>query len=74
MYGTDLNLTSATAKVNAEGKITEVKIDELQSKEGNWLEQTKQQKGYAYRMHGQRDLSEADYKAYLKENDKLEWF
>ena len=74
MYGTDLNLTSATAKVNAEGKITEVKIDELQSKEGNWLEQTKQQKGYAYRMHGQRDLSEADYKAYLKENSKLEWF
>ena len=74
MYGTDLNLTSATAKVNAEGKIVEVKIDELQSKEGKWLEQTKQQKGYAYRMHGQWDLSEADYKAYLKENSKLEWF
>ena len=25
-------------------------------------------------MHQQWDLSEADYKAYLKENSKLEWF
>ena len=50
MYGTDLNLTSASAKVNAEGKIVEVKIDELQSKEGKWLEQTKQQLGTNYGM------------------------
>ncbi|MFP4478778.1 MAG: hypothetical protein ACLFPM_05050 [Candidatus Izemoplasmatales bacterium] len=39
-----------------------------------WNEDTKQELGYAYRMHGQRDLTEEEYKTWLEENDKLEWF
>ncbi len=86
MYGTDLNLTSATAKVNAEGKIVEVKIDELQSKEGKWLGQTKQQLGYKYGMHqytagiyaNLKDDANAEalaqYTAWVAENGQLEWF
>lgn len=83
-------LTSAQAKVNAEGKITEVKIDELQSGVAedtfSWNTQTKQQLGYKYGMH-QYDLgiyanlkddanAEAleQYKAAVAENGKLEWF
>ncbi len=77
-YSGLVNLTSAQAKINAEGKITEVKIDELQSAVAeevwNWKTQTKQQLGFAYRMHGQWTLSEEEYKTYLTENEKLEWF
>ena len=78
-YSGAVNLTSAAAKVNAEGKITEVKIDELQTSEGAWKAQTKQQLGYGYRMHatganGHFVSSEADYKAYLVAEGKLEWF
>ena len=35
---------------------------------------TKKELRYDYRMHGQNNLSEEDYKEYLEENDLLEWF
>src|SRR5690554_4028382 len=36
--------------------------------------QSKKELGYAYRMHGQRSLTEAEYITWLEENEKLEWF
>lgn len=35
---------------------------------------SKKELKYEYRMHGQRDKSEADYKQYLKDEGLLEWF
>lgn len=86
VYDGKLNLTSASAKVNAEGKLSEVKIDELQTTEGKWNAQTKQQLGYKYGMHqytaqifaNLKDDANAavveEYKTWLKDNGQLEWF
>lgn len=68
-----LQLTWVTVTIEND-EIKSFYIDQLQSKNGQWNEKTKKELGYAYRMHGQWDLSEDEYKAYLKENDKLEWF
>ena len=67
MYGDAVNLVMVSGKVNAEGKIVEVKLDELQTKEGAWNAKTKQELGYDYNM-----------KAYGSDKDGdgvvLEWF
>ncbi len=76
--GTDLYSVHMTVE---KGNVTELILDTLQMNRASatsgtftWNAQTKQQLGYAYRMHGQRDLSEADYKTWLQTNNKLEWF
>ena len=85
MYDGAMNLVSASAKINAEGKLSEVKIDELQTSEGAWKAQTKQQLGYKYGMHqytagiytplaGADEATIETYKTWLVENNKLEWF
>ena len=90
IYDGSAIVTSAQAKVNAEGKIVEVKVDELQSTvtEGafKWNAQTKQQLGYKYGMHqytagiyaNLKDDANAEalaqYTAWVAENGKLEWF
>jgi len=56
------------------GKVSSVFIDTIQSSELVWNAKSKKELGYAYRMHEQYDLSEADYIKYLKDNNKLEWF
>ena len=68
-----LQLTWVTVTIEND-EIKSFYIDQLQSKNGQWNEKTKKELGYAYRMHQQWDLSEDEYKAYLKENSKLEWF
>ncbi len=70
------DLVVATAKVSKDGKFSDVKIDEIcgSLKDGVWSwSAPKQETGYNYHMHGQFQLSEEDYKAWLKENNKLEW-
>lgn len=76
------------ATFNKEGKATEIVIDTRQSKvDGEkglvWNEKTKQELGFEYRMHYldyQATLEEGDegtiegYKAWLKDNNELEWF
>ena len=69
----------ATAKVDKDGKFTELELDTIQGsvKDGKyvWNEKTKQELGYDYRMHnGAKDLSEADYKKKLEDEGLLEWF
>ena len=76
------------ATFNKEGKATEIVIDTRQSKVDAekgliWNEKTKQELGFEYRMHYsyyQATLEEGDegtiegYKAWLKDNNELEWF
>src|SRR5690554_8081673 len=62
-----------------DGKIKSFNIDALQGKieDGKhvWNEKSKKELAYDYRMHDPaRSMSEADYKTWLKENNKLEWF
>jgi hypothetical protein len=73
-YGAPM-ITSVTVTVEND-EITDYDIDALQSNGDTfaWNEQSKKELGYAYRMHGQRDLSEEDYITWLEDNDKLEWF
>lgn len=52
VYSGAVNLVIATGKVNAEGKIVEVKLDERQTKDGAWNAKTKQELGYDYGMSG----------------------
>ncbi|MDA3932662.1 MAG: hypothetical protein PF513_08010 [Tenericutes bacterium] len=68
-------LTSVTVTIEND-EITGYYIDVLQSNRSTfaWNEETKKELGYGYRMHGQRDLSEADYITWLEDNEKLEWF
>lgn len=76
------------ATFNKEGKATEVVIDTRQSKVDAekgliWNEKTKQELKYEYKMHYnyyKDTLEEGDegtiegYKAWLKDNNELEWF
>ena len=67
-------MTSVTVTIEND-EITEFDIDALQANSAfEWNAETKKELGYAYRMHGQRELSEADYITWLADNDKLEWF
>lgn len=52
MYNGAINLVSVSAKVNAEGKIVEAKLDELQTSNNEWKAQTKQELGTNYGMSG----------------------
>jgi len=72
-------LTWVEITVNSKGKIESYNIDALQGKieDGKhvWNEKSKKELAYDYRMHDPaRSMSEADYKTWLKENNKLEWF
>ena len=74
------DLYIAEMVLTGKGDIESLVIDVLQAR-GNaetgvfvWRDQTKQELGYAYRMHRQNNLSEADYIQYLRDNDLLEWF
>lgn len=75
-----MDIYMAEMVVAANGDIESLVIDVMQTTKdavaGTFVfrEQTKQELGYAYRMHGQRDLSEADYIQWLEDNNKLEWF
>jgi hypothetical protein len=72
-YSVEMTLTE-------NGEIDTLVIDVLQARGDNdtgvfaWRDQTKQELGYAYRMQGQGELSEADYIQWLEDNNKLEWF
>jgi hypothetical protein len=72
------NVVWVEGTLNEQGKLVDIVIDTLQGKIANetfaWNEKSKQELGYAYRMHGQRNLSEADYIEYLRQNNKYEWF
>jgi major membrane immunogen (membrane-anchored lipoprotein) len=59
---------------NGKGKVTKINLDTIQSANFVWKEKSKKELGYAYRMHGERALSEEDYIKYLKDNNLLEWF
>ena len=80
------DLIIATAKVNAKGELSEILLDTVQGqfKEGAWSfkAQSKQELGYGYHMHYRsytgslaegEEASEEGYKAWLEENEKLEW-
>lgn len=78
---TDLYIAEMT--LSKKGKIETLVIDTLQADKSAtagtfaWKTQTKQQLGYAYRMHNNaagKPAAEADYKAWLTANNKLEWF
>jgi hypothetical protein len=83
LYCSGTDLYSATMTLTSKGKIDTLVLDVLQATksatEGTfvWRTQTKQQLGFAYRMHnaaaGRPEL-EADYVAWLRANNKLEWF
>jgi hypothetical protein len=74
----DFYSVEMTLKEN--GEIDTLVIDVLQSRGVAatgvfaFRDLTKQELGYAYRMHGQGELSEADYIQWLEDNNKLEWF
>ncbi|MCK9537165.1 MAG: hypothetical protein M0R05_06280 [Bacilli bacterium] len=82
------DLIWVTAKVDKNGKFTELVVDTRQGTKDNegkfvWNEKTKQELGYLYGMHFRTSEIEGDltdsavmdqYKAWLEENDKLEWF
>jgi hypothetical protein len=78
--GTDLY--SAEMTLTAKGAIDTLKLDVLQATksatEGTfvWKTQTKQQLGYNYGMHKNASgtTTEADYIAWLRANNKYEWF
>ena len=67
----------ATAKVDKDGKLSNVVLDVRQITNGAWREQTKQELGYLYAMFPALGNPAEDlegYKAALKEAGKLEWF
>lgn len=80
------NIVWVTAEVDKKGKFTSLELNTLQGAVANdkftWNAENKQQKGYKYGMHNPRsggydlntDQGLADYKQYLKDNNKLEWF
>ena len=72
-----MDIVWVKAEVNEEGVFTSLELNTLQGRfaEGAffWRDQNKQELGYAYRMHRQNALSEADYIEWLRDNDKLEW-
>lgn len=81
MYGGSAEYVVATATVDANGKLSNVVIDERQSKTADgvftWNEKTKQELGYDYGLQRGSvgwDKSLEEYKNWLTENDKLEWF
>lgn len=81
MYGGSAEYVVATATVDANGKLSNVVIDERQSKTADgvftWNEKTKQELGYNYGLQRGSvgwDKSLEEYKNWLTENDKLEWF
>ncbi|MFU8793544.1 MAG: hypothetical protein ACNA7K_05905 [Acholeplasmataceae bacterium] len=80
IYASGTDLYSAEMVVTPKGAIESLVIDTLQSTRSQedgtfvWRELSKQDLGYGYRMHGQRDLTETDYIQWLEDNDKLEWF
>jgi len=72
-------LTSLKITVDAKGKLTSLKIDTLQGKVSDgifaWNDKSKQELKYDYRMHdGGRTMSDEEYREYLEEEGKLEWF
>ncbi|HHX80930.1 MAG TPA: hypothetical protein GX692_07700 [Acholeplasmataceae bacterium] len=75
--GSTTNLIWAEGTVDKNGKLTSLKLDTRQGRitDGTfaWDEETKQEKGYDYRMHGP-GMEEEAYLDYLEENNKLEWF
>lgn len=81
MYNGSAEYVVATATVDAAGKLSNVVIDERQSKTTDgtftWNDKTKQELGYDYglqRGSAGWNLSVDEYKNWLNENDKLEWF
>lgn len=77
--GTSIGIIWAEGTLKSDGTLKTLKLDELQGKMSNgtfsWNAKTKQELKYDYRMHdGGRTMSEEDYKKYLKDNNKLEWF
>ncbi|HOA79077.1 MAG TPA: hypothetical protein PKO39_06465 [Bacilli bacterium] len=82
------DLVWVTAKINKDGKLAELQIDTRQGVKGDdgkfvWKEKTKQEEQYLYGMHFrdsgiEGDLTDddvmAEYKEWLEENNKLEWF
>ena len=78
--GSRIDFYSAEMVVTPRGEIESLVIDVLQSttsqEDGTfvWRELSKQDLAYAYRMHGQRDLTETAYIQWLADNNKLEWF
>lgn len=88
VYASGTDVYSAHMMVNAKGEPTELVIDTLQmgrsaSSTGTfvWNTETKQQLGYRYGMHAPEaglmpvtTANEAQYKTWLKDNNKLEWF
>lgn len=88
VVGDGNSLAWVTAAVNKKGEFTSLKIDTLQGQvdaEGKftWNEKSKQELGYAYGMHRGKyedtlaegvEGTEEGYKAWLKANNKFEWF
>lgn len=88
VYAHDTDVYSAHMIVNKKGEPTELVIDTVQMSSKStstgtfaWNAETKQQLGYRYGMHALAagfmpvtSANEADYKAWLKANNKLEWF
>ena len=87
IYTSGTDLYSATMTVDADGNFSELLIDVLQGRgnatEGTfaWDAQTKQEKGYEYKMHWNSGYLPTDdtptieeYQAWLVANSKLEWF
>ncbi|HHW79286.1 MAG TPA: FMN-binding protein [Acholeplasmataceae bacterium] len=69
--------------VNKKGEVTKVFLDTIQSTKTvaeektsfSWNDKSKKELGYDYRMHdGGRTKTDEEYKAFLTENDLLEWF
>jgi major membrane immunogen (membrane-anchored lipoprotein) len=86
IYCSGQDLYSVSMLVSAEGVVSDLLLDTLQG-QGNkttgifvWRDQTKQELGYGYMMHGNayRAVDETptveEYEVWLGENDKLEWF
>ena len=80
--GTDLYI--ATMTVDAEGNFSDLLLDTQQAERNKvtftWKADTKQELGYDYKMHYNTYSATDDtptmeeYKTWLTENDKLEWF
>ena len=77
--GSQVNLVWAEGTVDAKGKLTSLKIDTLQGEVSDgifaWNDKSKQELKYDYRMHDrERTMSDEEYREYLEEEGKLEWF
>jgi hypothetical protein len=77
-------VTWAELHLDDEGNVEDIIIDVLQSEVADdtfaWDEDSKQEKGYEYKMHYNTYSATDDsptleeYETWLSENDKLEWF